>query len=108
MLTSPMDAPGIYLVEANQICRDTQSLRREYLPGTQVGSWQEELAHKLSISLISRGTAEENRVKSSEHGLTSVLLQEDWEVSVSCDSPEANKALGLQSPVLSDPQFGGG
>jgi len=63
----------------------------------QVGSWQDELAYKLSISLISRGTAEENRVKSSEHGLTSVLLQEDWEVS------EAYEVTGTPSAVLIRP-----
>jgi methylamine dehydrogenase accessory protein MauD len=49
----------------------------------EIGRWQEEHANELSISLISRGTPEENRAKSEEHRLTNVLLQEDWEVSSS-------------------------
>jgi thiol-disulfide isomerase/thioredoxin len=67
----------------------------ELLP--QIGRWQEEHFGKLTIALISRGTAEENRAKSSEHGLTSVLLQEDWEVS------DAYEARGTPSAVLVQP-----
>src|SRR5215210_3674994 len=46
----------------------------------EIGRWQEEHEKKLTLSLVSRGTTEENRAKSEEHGLTNVLLQEDWEV----------------------------
>jgi methylamine dehydrogenase accessory protein MauD len=53
----------------------------ELLP--QIGRWQEEHVNKLSIALISRGTADENRAKGEEHGLTNLLLQEDWEISQS-------------------------
>ena len=60
----------------------------------EIGRWQQEHAEKLTISLISRGTAEENHTKSSEHGLTDVLLQEDWEIS------EAYKVEGTPSAVL--------
>jgi peroxiredoxin len=49
----------------------------------EVGRWQEEHAHKLTLSLISRGDLEENKTKAQEHGLTNVLLQKDWEVSES-------------------------
>jgi peroxiredoxin/uncharacterized membrane protein YphA (DoxX/SURF4 family) len=63
----------------------------------EIGRWQEEHADKLSISLISRGTPEENRAKSSEHGLRSVLLQEDWEVM------EAYQARGTPSAVVVQP-----
>jgi thiol-disulfide isomerase/thioredoxin len=46
----------------------------------EIGRWQQEHAEKLTISLISRGSPEENRTKSTEHGVTNVVLQEDWEV----------------------------
>lgn len=60
----------------------------------EIGRWQKEHSEKLSISLVSRGDAEENRAKSEEHGLTQVLLQDDWEVS------EAYQAHGTPSAVL--------
>jgi thiol-disulfide isomerase/thioredoxin len=47
----------------------------------EIGGWQQEHAARLTIALVSRGTAEENRVKSFEHGLTNVVLQEGWEVA---------------------------
>ena len=62
------------------------------LPG--ISRWQQEHAQELTISLISRGTSEENRTKSSEHGLTSVLLQRDWEIS------EAYQISGTPSALL--------
>jgi len=65
------------------------------LPG--IGRWQQEHAEELSVSLISRGTPEENHTKSSEHGLTGVLLQEDWEVS------EAYQVEGTPGAVLVQP-----
>jgi peroxiredoxin len=63
----------------------------------EIGRWQREHAEKLTISLISRGTAEENRTKSSEHGLTNVVLQEEREVSHSYE------AYGTPSVVLVHP-----
>jgi thiol-disulfide isomerase/thioredoxin/uncharacterized membrane protein YphA (DoxX/SURF4 family) len=60
----------------------------------EIGRWQQEHADKLTISLISRGDPEENRAKSTEHGLTSVLLQEDWEIY------EAYQAAGTPSAVI--------
>jgi methylamine dehydrogenase accessory protein MauD len=63
----------------------------------EIGRWQQEHADRLSVSLISRGTPEENRTKSSEHGLTGVLLQEDWEMS------EAYEVEGTPSAVLVQP-----
>src|SRR5215213_177999 len=62
----------------------------------EVGRWQEEHAQKLTLSLISRGEVEENKTKASEHGLTNVLLQEDWEVSASYE------VRGTPSAVLID------
>ena len=63
----------------------------------EIGRWQEEHSDKLIISLVSRGKAEENRAKAQEHGLTNVLLQEDWEVS------EAYQVSGTPSAVLLTP-----
>ncbi len=63
----------------------------------EIGRWQGEHAEKLTISLISRGVLEDNRTKSTEHGLTNVLLQEDWEVS------EAYQVAGTPSAVIVEP-----
>src|SRR5215213_4879252 len=60
----------------------------------EVGSWQEEHAKKLALALISRGEVEENKTKAQEHGLSNVLLQENWEVS------EAYEVRGTPSAVL--------
>jgi hypothetical protein len=51
----------------------------ELLP--EVGRWQREYAEKLTISVVGRGSAEENSAEVSEHGVENVLLQEDWEVA---------------------------
>jgi thiol-disulfide isomerase/thioredoxin len=59
-----------------------------------VGRWQEEHAKKLTLSLVSRGEVEENKTKASEHGLSNVLLQKDWEVS------EGYQVRGTPSAVL--------
>jgi thiol-disulfide isomerase/thioredoxin len=63
----------------------------------EIGRWQQEHAEKLTISLISRGVLEDNRTKSTEHGLTNVLLQENWEVS------EAYQVAGTPSAVIVEP-----
>jgi peroxiredoxin len=67
----------------------------ELLP--EIAYWQREYADELTISLISRGTADENLAESSEHGLTGVLLQEDREVF------ESYRAYGTPSAVLVRP-----
>jgi thiol-disulfide isomerase/thioredoxin/uncharacterized membrane protein YphA (DoxX/SURF4 family) len=46
----------------------------EMLP--EIARWQEDLAETLTMSLISGGEPEENRAKSSEHGLRNVLLED--------------------------------
>jgi peroxiredoxin/uncharacterized membrane protein YphA (DoxX/SURF4 family) len=63
----------------------------------EVGRWQEEHAHKLTLSLVSRGEVEENKTKAQEHGLRNVVLQKDWEVS------EAFEVKGTPSAVLISP-----
>jgi peroxiredoxin len=63
----------------------------------EVGRWQEEHAHKVTLALISRGGVEENRTKAQEHGIPNVLLQKDWEVS------ESYEVRGTPSAVLISP-----
>jgi peroxiredoxin len=67
----------------------------ELLP--DVGRWQEDLADESTIALISCDDPEENRVMSNEHGLSRVLLEDDWEVS------EAYGVSGTPSAVLVHP-----
>jgi methylamine dehydrogenase accessory protein MauD len=51
----------------------------ELLP--ELGRWQQEYAENLTISLVGRGSAEENSAEVSEHEVENVVLQEDWEVA---------------------------
>jgi peroxiredoxin/uncharacterized membrane protein YphA (DoxX/SURF4 family) len=46
-----------------------------------IGRWQREQAAALTVAVISRGGPEANRAKSSEHGLSTLLLQQDYEVA---------------------------
>jgi methylamine dehydrogenase accessory protein MauD len=68
---------------------------RELLP--EVGRWQDKLADELTIALISCDDPEENRAMSDEHGLSRVLLENDWEVS------EVYQVTGTPSAVLVEP-----
>lgn len=63
----------------------------------EIGRWQRDYADKMTISLISRGTPEENHAKSTEHGVEHVLLQQDWEVA------EVYQADGTPSAVFIRP-----
>ena len=47
----------------------------------EIRRWQKAYEEGLTIALVSRGTVEANRAKSTEHGLRDLLLQDDWEVS---------------------------
>jgi methylamine dehydrogenase accessory protein MauD len=67
----------------------------ELLP--EVGRWQDELVDELTIVIISCDDPEENRAMSNEHGLSRVLLEDDWEVS------EAYRVSGTPSAVLVEP-----
>ena len=46
-----------------------------------IGKWQRDLGSKLTVALVSRGAADANKGKASEHGISNVLLQEDNEVA---------------------------
>jgi thiol-disulfide isomerase/thioredoxin len=63
----------------------------------EIGRWQEDHSDKLTLALVSRGKPDENKAKASEHGLTRVLLQKDWEVS------EAYEVRGTPSTVVVRP-----
>lgn len=56
--------------------------------------WQRQHADVMTLALVSRGTPEANRPKSTEHGVTHVLLQEDREVA------KAYEAQGTPAAVL--------
>jgi thiol-disulfide isomerase/thioredoxin len=58
-----------------------------------LSQWQQKLSELLLV-VVSRGTSEENRIKASQFGLASVLLQKDREVQVDY------QALGTPSSVL--------
>jgi thiol-disulfide isomerase/thioredoxin len=46
-----------------------------------VGRWQREQAGSLTVAIISRGGSDVNRAKATEHGLGTMLLQNDFEVA---------------------------
>jgi peroxiredoxin len=48
-----------------------------------IARWQREGANELTVALVSRGSADENRAKTADHGLRNVLLQNEREVSAS-------------------------
>jgi peroxiredoxin len=59
-----------------------------------VARWQREHGATLTIPIVSSGTPDENRPKVSQHGLATLLLQEDQEVL------DAYQAPGTPSAVL--------
>jgi methylamine dehydrogenase accessory protein MauD len=75
----------------------------------EIRRWQKEHVEELTISLVSQGTVEENRAKSTEHGLRSVLMEQDWEVSEAYEVEASPSAVLVRpdgtigSPVLEGP-----
>jgi peroxiredoxin len=62
-----------------------------------VGKWQHDLAEKLTIAVISRGSLEDNRNKAKQHNLSHVLMQKDNEVA------DAFQTFGTPTAVLVRP-----
>src|SRR5829696_7536932 len=62
-----------------------------------VGKWQRELAEKLTIAVITRGSLEDNRNKAKQDNLTHVLMQKDNEVA------DAYQTYGTPTAVLVRP-----
>lgn len=60
--------------------------------------WQRDLAENLTVALVSRGTREQNLVKAREHGLDTVLLQDDREVAATYHT------YGTPSAVVLSPE----
>ncbi len=69
-----------------------------------LGRWQAEYREDLAITIISRGTVEQNRKKSAEHGLQNVLLQELREVEMAYDVNGTPSAVVIETDgrVVSD------
>lgn len=64
---------------------------RALLP--EIGRWQREHAQTLTLALISRGSEEANRAKVAEHGIGTVLLQQDREVAQTYQSVPTPSAV---------------
>ena len=62
-----------------------------------VGKWQHELADKLTVAVISRGSLDDNRAKKKQNNLTHVLMQQDSEVA------DAYMTFGTPTAVLVRP-----
>jgi thiol-disulfide isomerase/thioredoxin len=84
-------AKPVLLLFTNPNCGPCQAL----LPA--IGLWQQEHSAKLTIALISEGTAADNRAKIAEPGLSRVLLQQRREVA------EIYQAWGTPSAVVIRP-----
>ncbi|MCC6942981.1 MAG: redoxin domain-containing protein, partial [Thermomicrobiales bacterium] len=59
-----------------------------------IAKWQKDHSGKLTVGLISSGTADANRNKAAEHGITQILLQSNREIS------NQFKAHGTPSAVM--------
>lgn len=59
----------------------------------EIGRWQQEYAQALTVALVSRGSRDANVVKTAEHGIHQVLLQQDREVSEAYQSTPTPSAV---------------
>ncbi len=77
MTLDALRAPGksVFLVFSDPTCGPCNAL----LP--DIGKWQRDHATRLTVAVVSRGDADKNRSKVTEHGISHVLLQKDREVS---------------------------
>jgi thiol-disulfide isomerase/thioredoxin len=85
------DAKPLLLLFTNPNCGPCQAL----LP--EVGRWKQEHGAKLSIALVSEGSAADNRAKMAELGMAKVLLQQKREVA------DIYQAWGTPAAVLIRP-----
>jgi peroxiredoxin/uncharacterized membrane protein YphA (DoxX/SURF4 family) len=46
-----------------------------------IGKWQRDHRDRINVALVSRGSVDANKSKAEEHGLSSVLIQQDREVA---------------------------
>ena len=59
----------------------------------ELAQWQATLADRLTVAVISQGTAAENRPFTEDHGISNLLLQENWEVTRAYRIPGTPAAL---------------
>jgi len=85
------DGKPVLLIFADPNCGPCNTLFPD------VAKWQREHGSQLTIAVISRGAAEANRNKATQHGISRILLQKDREVA------QAYKSSGTPSAVLIRP-----
>jgi peroxiredoxin len=64
----------------------------------QIAAWQSEHGDELTLALLTRGSADDNRAKVREHGITSVWLDSELDVYRDFQAP------GTPAAVLVDPE----
>jgi methylamine dehydrogenase accessory protein MauD len=79
------------LLFTNPQCGPCQALFAE------IGSWQRDLRNLITVVVVSEGSVEENRTKSSTHGVSQILLQKKREVA------ESYQAWGTPAAVIVRP-----
>jgi thiol-disulfide isomerase/thioredoxin/uncharacterized membrane protein YphA (DoxX/SURF4 family) len=74
-----------------------------------VARWQQEHSAELTVAVISRGAAADNRARCREHGVVDVLLQRDREVAGAYRATAGPSAVLVRADgtVASPPAFGG-
>lgn len=86
----------IVLIFTNPHCAPCSTLMPE------VERWQYDYADKLTIALISRGSVEDNRAKTSEHHLCRLVLQNQDEIDKLYDIHGTPSAVLIHSDGLID------
>jgi len=86
----------IVLIFINPACAPCSAL----LP--EVGRWQRDYADRLIVALLSRGSVEANRAKTSEHHLSHIVLQRDNEIDTLYDVHRTPSAVLIHSDGLID------
>jgi methylamine dehydrogenase accessory protein MauD len=74
----------------------------------EIGKWQAEHSETLTVAVVSEGERGENATMASQHGLTSVLLQEDWEVGEAYGADWTPSAILVRPDgTIGSPMHGG-
>jgi thiol-disulfide isomerase/thioredoxin len=81
----------VMLLFTNPACGPCQALMPD------IARWQKEYISALTVALISEGAADDNRAKSSRHGVTHVLLQRKREVAEAYQTYGTPGALVVQA-----------
>jgi thiol-disulfide isomerase/thioredoxin/uncharacterized membrane protein YphA (DoxX/SURF4 family) len=73
-----------------------------------VGRWQRDLAPRMNVAVVSRGSVEQNKAKAAEHGLIQVGLQTNREVSTAYGVNGTPSAVLIQPDgMIHEPLAGG-